>query len=183
MPVIASVAVWGTLAKTCGEKVLAAVDAVGHVGRRTRPRRVVAGVEPRQDERPGRLVHRDAGLELRPARFARSRLGEPVGRRVVVVDQDRVDNYSEKRCSEAAAFQVRPPSSEAIRKMSVLSVGIRDDAGDTRVIDERGIEAALVPAVGPQGVVRGEHESGPDPLGRWPRTRSGMPRCSNHGRR
>ena len=96
-PVIASTAVFGRVGVGLGTEGFAAVDAGGDVGRDPGIGGVVAGIAPRDDQGPGRLVDRDLRLELGPAgdlvvaRSVRSivRLAITVGGRLVVVDELR----------------------------------------------------------------------------------------------
>ena len=142
-------------------------SAVGHVGRHPRPRGIVAGVEPRHDQRPGRLVDRDAGLELRPARDAPG--SDPENPSVVALSS-LTRTVSKPKLERPIDRRQGVPGQAAVVGGLQEDVGVvgrvGDGAGDPDAIDERGVDAALELAVGPQGVVRGEHEPGPDPLGR-----------------
>ncbi len=69
--------------------------------------------------------------------------------------------------TSSGLLQVRPPSSENTRKMSVLVVGfVAPVIGDVEIADERSVDPALIRAVRPQRVVLGEDQARADPVGR-----------------
>ena len=162
-PVAALVAVWLRLTYSFGENVLPPSMLVATSVDRPAPRGVVAGVEPRDGERPGRLVDRHLGLELGPAghlvadirhrvgRGPRVALGLAVEQRVVVVDPGRQ--------RPALAAVVGGDELDVAVVGRVVRVGDRVD-----VIDVGQVEPPLELAEGAQGVVRGEDRGRRDQL-------------------